>query len=205
MGRKKSYDRDVLIAKATEIFRENGFAGTSAHKLVQALGVNRYSLYAEFGSKQGLFDVALARYNEDVVARNFGRLEAAGAGIDAIRALLQFYGSAGRGPAAGRGCLLCNTAVEFGPDDPSGAGFVRAYFDRLSCAFRTALGNARAKGELGAHVDVGKEANFFTAFVLGLFVQLRANVPPVIIENAAQVAIDHLEALRAGAGGCSDD
>ena len=44
MGRKKTYDRDVLIGKAMELFRDHGFAGTSTQMLVEGLGVNRYSL-----------------------------------------------------------------------------------------------------------------------------------------------------------------
>ena len=151
MGRKKHYNRELLTEKAMEIFRDHGFAGTSAEMLVQGLGVNRYSLYSEFGSKQGLFDAALQRYDEVVVARNFGPLEAPGAGIAEIRALLEFFGSAGDGAASGRGCLLCNTAVEFGPDDPSGAGFVQRYFKRLAKAFRRALVNAHRAGDLDRH------------------------------------------------------
>jgi hypothetical protein len=92
--------------------------------------------------------------------------------------------------------LLCNTAVEFGPDDPSGAGFVQQYFERLSEAFHAALGNARDRGELRCSVDPREEAGFFTASVLGLFVMVRAKAPPAVIESAARVAIEHLEALR---------
>ena len=199
MGRKKGYDRDDLIGKAMEIFRDHGFAGTSTQMLVEGLGVNRFSLYAEFGSKQALFDTALERYDEEVVGRNFGPLEAPGAGIAEARALLEFFASAGKGPASGRGCLLCNTAVELGPQDPSGAGFVQRYFKRLSKAFHSALDNAQSKGELRRSVHPREEADFFTASVLGLFVMLRAKAPPKVIESAAQVAIEHLEALRAEA------
>ena len=195
MGRNKTYDRDVLIGKAMELFRDHGFAGTSTQMLVEGLGVNRYSVYAEFGSKQALFDAALERYDEEVVERNFGPLEAPGAGIAEVRALFGFFGTAGESPASGRGCLLCNTAVEFGPDDPSGAGFVQRYFGRLSKAFYAALNNAHSQGELSRSVDPREEANFFTASVLGLFVMLRAKAPPSVIKSAARVAIRHLEAL----------
>ena len=198
MGRKKSYDRDVLIGKAVEIFRDHGFAGTSTQMLVDGLGVNRFSVYAEFGSKQGLFDAALQRYDEEVVERSFGPLEAPGAGIDEIRALLEFYGTAGEGPAAGRGCLLCNTAVELGPEDPSGAGFVQLYFERLSEAFYTALNNAHGRGELHLSVEPRTEAGFLTASVLGMFVMLRAKAPPTALQSAARVAIEHVERLRTG-------
>jgi TetR/AcrR family transcriptional repressor of nem operon len=197
MGRKKNYDRDELIGKAMEIFRDNGFAGTSAETLVEGLDVNRYSLYAEFGSKQGLFDAALHRYDEELVERNFGPLEQPGAGLDAVRALLEFCGSAGKGPDSGRGCLLCNTAVEFGPNDPSGAEHVQRYFKRLSKAFHSTLDNARRKGELRSSADPRAEASFFTASVLGLSVMVRAKAPPSVIKRAAQVAIEHLESLGA--------
>jgi TetR/AcrR family transcriptional repressor of nem operon len=197
MGRKKSYDRDELVGKAVEMFRDHGFAGTSAEMLVEGLGVNRYSLYAEFGSKQGLFDAALQRYDDEVLGRNFGPLESPGAGVREVRALLEFFGAAGKGPASGRGCLLCNTAVEFGPEDPSGAGFVQRYFERLSKAFHAALENARRDGDLHRSVDPREEASFFTASVLGLFVMVRAKAPAALIESAARVAIEHLEALRA--------
>ena len=80
MGRKKSYDRDELIAKAMEMFRDHGFAGTSTQMLTDGLGVNRFSLYAEFGSKQALFDAALQRYDEQVIERSYGPLEAEGRG-----------------------------------------------------------------------------------------------------------------------------
>jgi AcrR family transcriptional regulator len=197
LGRKKTYDREVLIEKAVELFRDHGFAGTSTQMLVEGLGVNRYSLYAEFGSKQALFDLALQRYDEQVIERSFGPLEARGSGVAEIRALLEFYGEAADGPAVGRGCFLCNTAVEFGRRDPSGQEFVQRYFARLSNAFRSALENAKAKNDLSTTVDTEKEASFFTASVLGMFVLLRAEASTTLIKGAAQVATDHLETLLA--------
>lgn len=196
MGRKKKYNRNDLIAKAMDMFRERGFAGTSAEMLVEGLGVNRFSLYAEFGGKQELFDLALQKYNEDVVGRNFGKLETSEAGIEQIKALLEFYGSAGDGVAAGRGCLLCNTAVEFGPLDPSGTGYVQNYLERLSGAFTTALRNAKNDSSLKSDINIESEANFFTVSVLGLFVLLRAKAPAASIRSASDVAIAHLETLR---------
>lgn len=196
MGRKKTYDRDTLIDKSMEMFRDHGFAGTSTQMLVEGLGVNRYSLYAEFGDKQTLFDAALERYTDVVIEPRFGPLEASDASVDEIRALLEFYASESEGSASGRGCLLCNTAIELGTHDPSGAGFVQRYFVRLSRAFYAALDNAHRRGELHSSVDPHEEAEFLTASVLGLFVMLRATAPPTAIENAARAAIRHLETLR---------
>jgi TetR/AcrR family transcriptional repressor of nem operon len=163
--------------------------------LVEELGVNRNSLYSEFGSKQALFDLALRRYDEEVIDRSFGPLEAPGAGISEVRALLQFYREAAEGPALGRGCFLCNTAVELGPTDPSGGELVQRYFARLSHAFLSALENSREQGAFAGTVDTGREASFFTAAVLGLFVMLRARAPTTLIQGAAETAIRHLDEL----------
>lgn len=195
MGRKKNYDRGTLTEKAMEIFRDHGFAGTSTQMLVDGLGVNRFSLYAEFGNKQQLFEAALELYNQNVVERNFGPLEAPAAGVKEISALLDFFASSSQGPASGRGCLLCNTAVEFGPVDSTGAEFTQRYFERLSKAFYMALSNSDSKGELRDSVAIHEEADFFTASTLGLFVMIRAKASPKIIKNATKTAIAHLEGL----------
>jgi TetR/AcrR family transcriptional repressor of nem operon len=197
MGRKKSYDRDELIDKAVVMFHDHGFAGTSAEMLSEHLGVNRYGIYAEFGSKQGLFEAALQRYDENTVGQNFGPLEAPDAGIEEIRALVAFFGTTDGSPALGRGCFICNTAVEFGPSDPGGSGFVQRYFERLSKAFYSALSNAFDRGEIANTVNTQEEADFFTASVLGLAVMLRAKAPANIVQNAARTTIRHLEELRA--------
>ena len=94
---------------------------------------------------------------------------------------------------------MCNTAVEFGPDDPSGAEFVKNYFDRIASAFHAALEHAQRQGDIDASARLTEEARFFTACVLGMFVMLRAKAPPEVIESAARVAVEHLDRL------CPDD
>ena len=165
MGRKKTYDRDTLIEKAMNLFRDYGFAGTSSEMLVNELGVSRFSLYAEFESKQKLFEVTLERYDQTNVEHNFGPLESAESGVNEIQSLFEYFSLAIDGPASGRGCLLCNTAVEFGPEDPGGAGFIHRYFKRISKAFHTALTNAKKDGTLKLSVSVKKEADFFLLLI----------------------------------------
>ena len=178
-----------------EVFRDHGFAGTSAEALVERIGVSRYSLYADFGSMQGLFEAALERYNDDIIELRFGPLERPGAGLADIRNLIDFYGAAVAGAAAGRGCLLCNTAIEFGASDPTGRGVIDRYFRRLSGAFENALANAQKQGELRESVDTRNEASFLTSVILGLFVLIRADANPEIIERAAKAANDQIAAI----------
>ena len=82
------------------------------------LGINRKSMYAEFGSKQQLFEATLEHYNRKHLTRVLAPLEATDASLDTIRQAFYGYASAIEGPFRGRGCLMCNTAVERGAVDP---------------------------------------------------------------------------------------
>ena len=197
MGRTKTYERDTLVDRAVELFRSHGFASTSAAMIEETLGVNRSSIYAEFGSKQGLFDAALEQYRQTNVDHRFGPLHEPEAGISGITAVFAFYGAAGDGPASGRGCLLCNTAIELGRDDPSDTEAVPRYLEYISGAFKSALDDAARNGDLHSTVDTADQAQFLAASILGIFVMLRAAAPPNAIAAAASAAIDHVESLRA--------
>ena len=64
MGRPKNYDRDEVIDLAMELFWLKGYAATSIADLAEVTGLNKKSLYNEFGSKEELFNAAFAHYTE---------------------------------------------------------------------------------------------------------------------------------------------
>lgn len=59
MGRKTSFDHDVVMLQMSQVFARFGYAGTALDDLVAATGVLRGSLYRAFGSKQGMFIACL--------------------------------------------------------------------------------------------------------------------------------------------------
>ena len=196
MGRTKQYDRMELLDRAVELFRLQGFNGTSTAELVTELGVNRKSMYAEFGSKQQLFEAALARYSDKHLGRVLAPIEAPDAGIDAIRDAFAGYASATEGWFFGRGCLMCNTAVERGALDPASGRHVAAYLERLTFAFRSALVNGQRAGDISPDVDIDEMAAFFTTALIGVAACIRAEAPPEQVHAACRVATGLLDAHR---------
>ena len=194
MSRTKQYDREDLLDLAVELFRRQGFNGTSTAELVAELGVNRKTMYAEFGSKQELFEAALERYSQKHLSMVLAPIERPDAGVAAIRKAFRRYASAGEGWAHGRGCLLCNTAVERGPLDPGSRRYVTAYFERLTRDFRAALQNARRSGELATGADLDELASFLTTALIGIAACIRAEAPPEQVHAASRVAISVLDA-----------
>jgi TetR/AcrR family transcriptional repressor of nem operon len=199
MSGTKQYDRTDLLDRAIELFRVQGFTGTSTADLVAELDVNRKSMYAEFGSKQGLFEAALERYSREHLSMVLAPIEAPDASLDAIREAFASYASASDGWVRGRGCLLCNTAVERAALDPGAARHVVAYLDRLTKAFRHALDNGQQSGQLDAETDLDDLSAFFTMALIGVVACIRAEAPPEQVRAACRVAtgtLDHHTAAQ---------
>lgn len=55
MGRPRTFNEPDAVRAASDVFARRGYAGASVEELVRATGVVRASLYAAFGSKDGLF------------------------------------------------------------------------------------------------------------------------------------------------------
>ena len=196
MGRPKEYDRTELLDRAVELFRRQGFNGTSTAELVSEFGINRKSMYAEFGTKQQLFEATLDHYNNHHLSRVLGPLEAPDAGIAAIRQAFEGYASASEGWARGRGCLLCNSAVERGALDTGTGHFVDAYLARINEAFRNALENAKRTGDIDEAANMEQLAGFFATMLIGVAASIRAEAPPEQLHATAGVVSNLLDDHR---------
>ena len=186
MPSPKNYDRDELLDRAIELFRRQGYAATSTAELVEELGVNRKSMYAEFGSKQELFEAVLERYSKVHLSRVLASIEDPTAGADTIRNAFTGYASALDSRFKGLGCLMANTAVERAALDPGSAKFVDAYLERLRVAFTRALTNARAAGDLSDDAQLEDLAASFAMSVVGISALIRANAPPGQVHAAGR-------------------
>ena len=87
--RHKSYDAGEVLDRAVDAFWQRGYQSTSISDLEEATGINRYSLYNSFDSKEGLFRQAMDRYYERRVAPRVATLlDPAIPGLAAIRSSL---------------------------------------------------------------------------------------------------------------------
>jgi AcrR family transcriptional regulator len=190
MARPREFDVDEALDRATEVFWKRGYEATSIQDLVDALGVNRASLYGTFGDKAQLFTAVLDRYEMQVNLLVEEALASPAAGAEAVRAWFRALIGMVAQPAGPRGCLLigsvssCTTAPS--PLRERVVAAVRASTDRLQEAL------ARDP-EIGRREDVRTLARFFAAEGHGLAVLARAGVRRQELEAAAEVALRVLE------------
>ena len=59
LGRPRAFDTEQALEQAMKVFWRLGYEGASLSELTRAMGINSPSLYAAFGSKEGLFKAVL--------------------------------------------------------------------------------------------------------------------------------------------------
>ena len=112
MSRPLSISREESLDRALLLFWERGYDLTSISDLSAVLGVGPSSIYNSFGSKDGLFQQALARYMETYAAPAMERLATDdGCGAHAfieglLKELVKLYSTKGQ-PA---GCAVFDGA-----------------------------------------------------------------------------------------------
>jgi AcrR family transcriptional regulator len=195
VGRPKGYDRDAVLVAARDLFWAQGYEATAISELEQRTGLNRSSLYREFGSKRALFEAALECYLDQVVASLLADLRRPDASLDAVAQLFQRLGEVFRSAAAvtRHGCLLVNSIAELTVTGES-VRPAAAYRDQLRAAFCHALANAAARGELDAGA-VQRRAHLLASTLMGIWLAVR--VDPDDAARLCQTVADEVESWRA--------
>lgn len=191
MSRPREFDADVAVDQAMALFGRHGYHATSVPRLTALLGIGNGSLYAAFGSKDGLYARALERYCDDLVA-SLDRDVRAGADIrTALRGFLLDLVEADVADPE-RGCLLIGATAERASHDGTVAQ-VRLATTAVEGILTEALDDARTRRELRDDRDPGELARFLTTFVQGIRVMGRARADRAFLESAVAGALRVLD------------
>lgn len=116
MGRPRQFDVEHVLHQCMDVFWTKGFNATSYEDLTRATRVKKQSLYGVFDDKRSLFLRALKQYRkqsiehmEHLTKNDVSPLKNLEAIRDAILSPVD--------EAVCRGCLMVNSALEFGTDD----------------------------------------------------------------------------------------
>ena len=175
VGRPKSYERDAALLAARDLFWEQGYERTSVADLEARTGLNRSSLYQEFGTKRELFEAALECYADRVIASLLAGLRCGPqAGLDSVSGLFRRLGDLFRGGAvvSTEGCMMVNAVAELASSDERVRAAGAAYRDRLRASFGSALAAAAASGEIDP-AAVEARAHLLASALMGIWLSVR--------------------------------
>ena len=193
MARPKAFNEEEVLDKAVTVFWAKGYEATSMQDLVEAMGIQRGSLYATFGSKQQLFLQSLERYGKVVVKQFLDILESKPSAVESIELffaqLVEHLLTAG--PL--RSCLVTNSAIERGLRDEETKQKVLHLLNALEQGFYKTLEKAQKNGEISTDLDLNKLASFLTSNMQGLLVIGKVCSERSVLEGINQVTLSMLK------------
>lgn len=199
MPRKPRYDRDVALEKAVVLFWERGYYAASLKHLELALDMRPGSLYATFGSKEGLFLEALNLYSDRMKANLDACLEGAPSKLDGIRRYLRYLagGCASAGPDGDMpvpACMVVKTLLEVNTQDEA----LRHRANQLLAVVEERLYRellaAQEAGELRPDVDCARLARLLQAQIMGLRSFAQRSVDAAQVAALADDMVDLIDA-----------
>ncbi|BFM21466.1 TetR/AcrR family transcriptional regulator [Gilvimarinus japonicus] len=193
MPRVAQYDRKAAIDAAIALFWRRGYYATSLKDIERELDMRPGSLYAAFGSKQGLFLEALDAYTAAMERDVEEHIGATGGVLPGVMAYLRWL-LLGRDSDAGvttPACMVVKTLLESTDDEDPLRGKATLLLRKVEQGFTDALEQAKAAGELRANVDCRRMARLLQTQVMGVrsFAQSGAN------EQQLQQLLDDIDSI----------
>lgn len=181
MARHLEFDRTEVVARAVDAFWRAGYESLPALEIAEAMGVSKSSLYNTFSSKRHLFIESVGHYADNQRSKVVAYSKSANVGELLRQMLLDIVTDNN----AGRGCLLVNTAAEFGARDDEVRQHVKDGFDGMTDAFAMLIRAGQEAGQVKSDVNPQHHAVILVTGISGLRVLAKggysaAELQPVI-------------------------
>jgi TetR/AcrR family transcriptional repressor of nem operon len=193
MARTREFDTDAAIDAAMGAFRRKGYEGTSIQDLVEATGLGRGSLYAAFGSKDGLYLAALDLYRERYAVPLVQMLRDVTPARELIREVMVGLVDEIVGDGSRQACLIVGAAMERVHRDSTVAERLRATTGSLEDALLDVIVGAQGRGEVSAKRDALALARFLVLNMQGLRVMGAINPDRTALTASAEIALTCLD------------
>jgi TetR/AcrR family transcriptional repressor of nem operon len=191
MPRLKEYRKEKVLDDSTQVFWKRGFRGTAIRDLVEATGLNKHSMYKEFGNKDGLFIACIEHYVKETTKDLATILIKQPLGFHNIesyfRNRIDYLSS-----AKNNSCLLVNSAIEKNVLNDEINNRIRKYLSLHEKAFYTCLEAAQRKGEIPANKDIKMQARYLMCFLEGLNVMGKTGPTKKSLQIIVKEVLSHI-------------
>ena len=190
-GRPRSFDTDLALDRAVEVFWKHGFQDASLHELTEAMGLSKPSLYAAFGDKEALYLKTLERYVVQLVQRHAAALNDEPDARRAVDAFLRSLAVMLTDPQLPGGCFIINGTADCGGSTiPASVEMaLREALQGTEILLRERLLRAQAEGALTASPQPAGLAAMFAAIIAGMAVQAKSGATKLQLDAVIDTAM----------------
>jgi AcrR family transcriptional regulator len=172
-GRPRSFDRDVALRRAMEVFWEHGYEGTALSDLTAAMGINSPSLYAAFGSKEELFREAVTLYDATEGAATTRALADEPTARASMEAMLRRNVESYADPATPNGCMIVLAATAGAVANAGVRELLADNRREVLSAVARRIEQGVTEGDVPPGTDAEAVAGFYVTVLQGLSIQAR--------------------------------
>jgi AcrR family transcriptional regulator len=191
-GRPRGFDEEQAIDSAMRVFWEKSYEGATMTDLTEATGLNRSSIHAAFGSKEGLFLKVVERYWEGPLSHIPKALaeQALPGVVEALfRGTVNFLSTRGNP----KGCLSIHGALVCGTNGERVMQIVAERRKTTESMIKKRIQQAQREGELRREVNAADYARYIAAIITGLVVQSLNGANRAELTRLADMALQFLE------------
>ncbi len=191
MARPKQFDPDEALDAAVAVFREHGYAGSSAEMLTASMGIGKQSLYSTYGGKWPLYCAALKRYAEQETRQHIQALKGGRTALEGLDRLLKRVVAEAHLP-----CLGVGSVQEFGMDSEGSAALVEireAGGQAMRAALLERVREAQSNGEMSAEVEAKHAVAFVFAQIASLRLAARGGASDAELRALARLSLQALK------------
>lgn len=193
VGRPIEFDIQQALEAATRVFWQRGYDATSLDDLLAAMDISKSSLYQAFGGKPELFQRCLENYRDTFADKMRAALDESPSGLAFIEAILSGVAEGTNAQMGRAGCLLINTASEFGQRDARIGTLVTKSLERFEDLFYAAVCRAQAEGGIPENAEARSLALYLATNLGGLKGMARAGASPEKIRTVVKVIMSSLK------------
>lgn len=198
MARATIHNRQDSLERALQLFWHKGFHATSLKDLEKALDMRPGSIYATFGSKDGLFQESLERYARLGLANLERTLSAHDSPLAGLAAYLRDLGGLCDQELPSRACMLVKSLLELGQREEVAWRKAEELLAGMEAVFVAHFVAAQEAGELESGLDPVRLGRKLQAEVMGLRAFAQRDVDSAAVHALAEDLAQSLEALRIG-------
>lgn len=191
MAKTAKFDRQEVVDKATKLYWQKGYHATSMRNLQDEVDMRPGSIYAAFGSKDGLFKETLRHYTDMGLVQIQHLAEQYPSPIEALKAFVNAQVVDTQSRAPNGMCMLAKTLGELTEDNQELIDTTKSLLGEIVDEMITLIEKAKEIGELETDKNARELAEHIQIQIAGLRTFAKIKGDKAELEKKIEAIFNH--------------